>query len=490
MKKSKFQMPSSITTIIILSVIIAILTFIIPAGEYTYEDNTPIAGTYKQVDPNPQGLWNIVSAPIVGFKQAIDIIMFVLVMGGSLGIVFETKAIDAALAIVTEKLKGRERLMIPLIMIMFSIGGTTFNMAEETLVFYPIIMPILLAAGYDVITGIMTVFLGASIGITGGIVSPFSVGIASNLAGISLADGLFVRLILYLSYLTFAITFVMRYAEKVRQNPQNSVVYDIKDLVEKPFKKGFSEEVPEFTTKRKIVLGVFGLMFLIMIIGIIPWSYKFNIPVFENIHNAIKSVPVLGTLVGDIVPLGDWGFKEMTVLFFAGSILIGIFYGMKEGEIVSLFISGCRDLLGVALTIAVAKGISVIMKDGLIIDTILNFGENILSGINKVVFPAITYIVYIGLSFLIPSSSGLATATIPILAPLGEFLGVSKEYVVMVFQAGAETMNMISPTQAVLIGALTLANVPYDRWIKKVWPFVLGIMIITIVVVSIASSLF
>lgn len=489
MKQKKFKMPSSITILLILTTLIAILTFIIPAGQYEYINNTPQAGTYKAVEANPQGLWNILSAPITGFKQAIEVILFVLVLGGCLGVIFETKAIDAGLSGITKKFKGKEKLMLPIIMIICSIGGTTYGMAEETIAFYPIIMPILIAAGYDVVTGIMVIFLGAGVGIAGGLTNPFSVGIASNLAGISLADGILIRFILYIAYLTFAILFVMRYAEKVRKNPEKSIVYDIKEKVEKPFKKGDLEEVPEFTIRRKIAISIFGIMFLIMILGIIPWSAKFNIQIFENLHNYIKSIPFVGDIIGDVLPIGDWHFKEMTILFFIGSIIIGKVYGMNEGEIVRLFILGCKDILGVAITLAVAKGISVVMIDGLIIDTVLNFGETILSGISGTIFPAITYLIYIGLSFLIPSSSGLATATIPILAPLGEFIGVSKEYIVMACQAGAETMNFISPTQVVLIGALTLANVPYERWLKHILPFFLGIISITIIILTISSKL-
>lgn len=491
MEKTKkgFKMPSSITTLLLLTTVIAILTFIIPAGEYAYENGTPIAGTYQTVEANPQGLWNILSAPITGFKEAIEVILFVLVLGGCLGVLFETKAIDAGLSGVIKKLEGREKIMIPIIMILCSIGGTTYGMAEETIAFYPIIMPILLAAGYDVVTGIMVIFLGAGVGVGGGLINPFSVGIASNLAGISLADGMAVRFVLYILYVIFAITFVMRYAEKVRRNPEKSIVYDIKDKVEKPFKKSSGDEIPEFNSKRKAVMSIFGIMFLIMIVAIIPWSYKFNINIFQNFHDFIKGVPVLGTLIGDVLPLGDWYFQEMTILFFIGAIIIGKVYGMKEGQIVQLFISGCKDILSVAVTLAVAKGISVVMTDGLIIGTILHFGETLLSGINSTIFPAIAYIIYIPLSFLIPSSSGLATATIPILAPMGEFIGVGKEFVVMACQAGSESMNFISPTQTVLVGALTLANVPYERWLKHILPFFFGIVTITILVITVGNIL-
>ncbi len=487
-QKRKFKMPTSFTTIIILTALVAVMTFLVPAGQYEYADGMPVAGTYQTVPSNPQGLWDILHAPVAGFKGAIDIVLFVLVLGGCLGILFETRAIDAALSKVVEKLKGREKILIPIVMSICSIGGTTYGMAEETIAFYPILIPVLLAAGYDVVTGVMVVFLGAGVGIIGGITNPFSVGIGSNLAGISLGDGIITRVILYLACLTFAIFFVMRYAEKVRKDPTKSIVYDIRDITNAPFQKNANNDTPEFTKKRKQAISIFGLMFVIMILAIIPWGSKFNVHIFENLHTAIMGIPVLGSILGHMVPLGEWFFTEMTMLFLFGSVLIGRMYGYNEKKIVDLFVFGAKDILSVALILGVAKGLSIVMTDGLIIDTILHQGEVLLSNITGVIFPAIAYILYIPMSMLIPSSSGLQTATIPILAPLGDFLNVGREFVVMACQAGAETMNFISPTQAVLIGALTLANIPYERWLKHIMPFFIGIIVITCAVLTLGCA--
>lgn len=488
-KKSKLKMPTAFTTLIILTAIVAALTFLIPAGQYQYLDGKPIAGTYESVASNPQGLWDIAGASIEGFKGAIDIALFVIVLGGCLGIIFETKAIDAGLAKVVTKLKGREKIMIPAIMTLCAIGGTAYGMAEETIAFYPIVIPILLIAGYDVVTGVMVIFLGAGIGVTGGIINPFSVGVGSSLAGISLGDGIFIRILLFVLYLAFGIWFVMNYAEKVRKDPSKSIVADIKDLVEGPFSSDTSGDVIELTKKRRNVLIIFGSMFVLMIISIIPWSYKFGIEIFNNLHTMIMEIPFLGALLGNTLPLGDWYFKEMTMIFLIGGIIIGKAYNMKEDKIVKLFIDGAKDILSVALILGVAKGISVIMTDGKIIDTILFYGEGLLSNIQSTLFPAIAYILYIPMSFLIPSSSGLATATIPILAPLADFIGVGKEFIVMACQAGSQTMNFISPTQAVLMGALALVNIPYGRWLKHIIPFFLGIVGITVLVLTVGAMI-
>lgn len=490
MEKKKFKMPTAFTTLLILTIAVAILTFLIPAGQYEYVDGMPVAGTYQQVASNPQGIWDVIKAPVEGFKGAIDVILFVLVLGGCLGVIFETKAIDAALSKVVLRLKGREKMLIPIMMGICAIGGTTYGMAEETIAFYPIILPILLAAGYDVVTGVMIIFLGAGVGIAGGIINPFSVGIGSNLAGISLGEGMIVRIIMFLLYLTFAIGFVMHYAEKVRKDPTKSIVYDIKHITDAPFKKDLDDNIPEFDSRRKRVITVFGLMFLIMILAIIPWGSKFNIHIFEQFHEMLMSIPVIGTLLGHTTALGEWYFTEMTMLFFVGAILIGKLYGYKENEIVSLFVAGVKDIISVALVLGVAKGLSVIMSDGMIIDTVLHFGEGILTHLRAEVFPAIAYLLYIPISLLIPSSSGLQTATIPILAPLSDFIGIGREFVVMACQAGAESMNFISPTQAVLIGALTLTNIPYERWLKHILPFFIGIVLITIVSLTVGSMIF
>lgn len=483
MEKKKFKLPTAFTTLLIITVGIAFLTFIIPAGEYSYnEDGTPIVGTYEQVESNPQGLWDIFSAPINGFFDAIDIIIFVLVLGGCLGIVFETKAIDAGLSKVVFSLRGREKLMIPILMTICAIGGATYGMAEETIAFYPIVVPILLLAGYDVVTAVMVIFLGAGIGVAGGITNPFSVGIASNLAGISIGDGIFHRLLLFSLFLAFGITFVMRYAAKVKMYPEKSIVFDIKNKVEESFKKIDPNDVADLTGRRKAVLAVFSSFFLIMVVALIPWQDKFGISLFNTLHDTIQKTPILGVVVGHISPLGEWGFGELTVLFFLGSIIIGKMYSYKEDEIVRLFLNGAKDLISVALILAVAKGISVIMTNGMIIGTILNFGEHLLANVSSSIIAPLAYLLYIPLAFLIPSSSGLATATIPILAPLADFAGVDRAYIVTAMQAGAETMNLFSPTQAVLVGALTLANIPYERWLKHIIPFVLGIILITTIV--------
>ena len=489
LKKKKFEMPSSICILIILTIVLAILTHLIPAGEYTRVDNVPIAGTYTQVNSNPQGIWDVLSAPMQGFRGAIDIILFVFVLSGCLGIIGKSRSLDAGLMYVINRLNGREKLMIPIVMFIASIGGTTFGFSEETIPFYPILIPMFIAMGYDAVTACMVLFLGSGAGIVGALINPFSVGIGSDIAGISLADGMLVRVVIYIATVTAAILFTMHYAEKVRRDPSKSVVYDIHEEIESHIHKLGTDDIPEFTRQRKGILTVFAASFIVMILAIIPWSDKFNIYVFDNIHETPLPNSITRTASLEICNLWRLGNERTHSDFLLAAIIIGKMSHMKEKEMISLFVGGCQNILGVAITLGCAKGLSVIMADGLIMDTILHFGEILMSGVSRVVFPALSYIVYIFLSFFIPSSSGLATATIPIIGSLGEFLGVGKEFAVMVCAAGSETMNLISPTQAVLMGALAIAGVPFPRWVKAVLPFFFIVIAIVSIVVTIAVLL-
>ena len=279
-KKKKFEMPSSIAILILLTIALAILTHLIPAGEYTRVDNVPIAGTYTVTEPNPQGIWDILAAPMEGFRGAIDIILFVFVLSGCLGILGKSRSLDAGLMYVINRLNGREKMMIPIVMIIASVGGTTFGFSEETIPFYPILIPMFMAMGYDAVSACMVLFLGAGAGIVGALINPFSVGIGSSVAGISLADGMLIRVVLYVAMVIASILFTMHYAEKVRKDPTKSVVYDMRSQIETHINKLNTEEMPEFTRQRKSILSVFAGAFVIMIIAIIPWADKFGIYIF------------------------------------------------------------------------------------------------------------------------------------------------------------------------------------------------------------------
>jgi len=483
MSKKKFQMPTAYTILISIIIAVAVLTWVIPAGQYDLVDPSaskpqPVPGTYHVIESNPQGIWEVINAPINGFADAQDIALFVLVIGGFLGVIMKTGAIDAGIANIVRKLKGRERLMIPILMIAFSLGGTSFGMAEETIAFYPLIIPVFIAAGYDSITAVATVLLGAGIGVLNSTVNPFATGVASGFANISIGDGIFFRGGMLILHLAIAIIFVMRYADKVKKDPSKSLVADLREANEKHFLSQSTGDADlELTGKRKLVLGLFGMSFLVMILGVIPWAYKFNINIFENFNSAVSKIPGIGSPVA----LGDWWFGEMTVLFLVASVICGKVYGMKEKEIVGAFVAGARDLLGVALIVGVSRGISIVMDAGGMTQTVLYWGENSLAGLGKIPFLIFTYVFYLPMSFLIPSTSGLATLSMPIMAPMGEFAGVAKSLVVTAYQSASGIINLVTPTSAVVMGGLSIARVDYTRWVKYVAPL-LGILFLTTVI--------
>ncbi|KXZ38878.1 Uncharacterized membrane protein YfcC, ion transporter superfamily [Alkalithermobacter thermoalcaliphilus JW-YL-7 = DSM 7308] len=469
----KFKMPSAYTILFSIIIVVALLTWIVPAGQYDYVDPTaskkePIPGTYHLVEASPQGISDILMAPVNGFYDAKDVALFVIIIGGFLGVVMKTGAIDAGIAAITAKLKGREKWMIPVLMIFFGIGGSTFGMAEETIAFYPLLLPVFIAAGYDSLTAVGTILLGAGAGVLGSTVNPFATGIASGFAGISLGQGIGIRLLVLVLAETAAIIYVMRYAEKVKKDPSKSLVYDMMEDNKRHFvNQNTRSEFPELNSKRKLILALFALTFAVMIFGVIP---------FEDL--GITFVPTLW-----------WWFGELTTLFLVAAIVIGLVYGMNEDELISSFVGGARDLLGVALIIGLSRGITIIMNAGKITDTILSIGEQALTGVGSFAFIILTYLFYIPLAFLIPSTSGLATLSMPIMAPLGDFAGVSRDLVITAYQSASGTVNLLTPTSAVVMGALAIARVPYDKWLKFVFKFLLVVIAIVITALSLGILL-
>ena len=315
----------------------------------------PINGMYGIQDSS--GYINIYnSGDLYG---AIDVALFILLIGGFLGVSMKTGAIDAGINAVVKKLGSRGKLLITVMMIIFAAGGTSYGMAEESLAFYPLILAAMIALGYDALSAVALIMLGAGIGVYGSTINPFSVGIASGIAGIPLADGIIYRIILLVAGSIIGIFFVRRYATQVQKDPSKSKVADMKEANEKFFlKSGTSGEAPELTPRRKLILTLFMLSFVVMVIGVIPWS----------------------DLGITRIATRWWWFGELGALFMVMGIVIGIVGGLGEKGTVDAFIDGARDMLGVALVVAVARGISVVMSNGLIIDTVLYWCDQALTG--------------------------------------------------------------------------------------------------------------
>lgn len=465
---SRFHFPSAYTILFALIIIVAALTWIIPAGQYervaseALGKDIPVAGTYALTTANPQGFLDVILAPIAGFydpssytAKAIDVALFVLMIGGFIGVVTATGAIDAGIKRAMTRLKGQEKWMIPILMALFALGGTTEGMAEETLAFYVLLTPVMIAAGYDALTAVAVILLGAGIGVLGSTVNAFSTVIASNAAGVPFTDGLPLRLGILI--VTFAVTtaYVMRYAARVKADPSRSLVFDRKEENEQHFRSTVIDTV-DFTGLHKIVLLLFGATFAVMIWG---------------------------------VSLGGWWMAEMSGLFLFAGIAIGIIGRLGEKGLIDAFVGGARDLLGVALIIGLARGIVVVMDAGHMTDTILHWAEGMVSGLNEIVFINVMYWIQVVLSFFVPSTSGLAVLSMPILAPVADFAGVSRSLVVTAFQSAEGIVNLITPTSAVVMGGLAISRVPYERWLRFVWPLLLGLTVIIMAALSIGVLL-
>ena len=460
----KIRMPTAYTILFLLLVLVAAATWVIPAGAYERagEEDAPVAGTYHEVERQPQGPGDVILASFQGFYDAVDVALFILMVGGFLGVVMKTGAIDAGVSNVVRILNGREIWLIPVLMLMFSLGGTSFGMWEETMAFYPLLIPVFLAAGYDPLVGIAVLLLGSGAGVLASTVNPFATGIASGFAGVSLGDGLVTRLLMLAVFDAAAIWYVMAYARRVRAHPEKSLVAGISRLASPP--KG--GDTPALTFRRKVTLALFAGVFLVMIYAVIPFD-EIGVP-----------IPTLG-----------WWFPELSGLFLAGGVVIGLAYGLREQELADAFVSGAADLVGVGLIIGISRGITVLMDGGRITDTVLYWGEQALQGAGSVSFILLVYLIYLPLSILIPSSSGLATLSIPILAPLSQFAGIGGELIVTAFQSASGLVNIVTPTAAVVMGGLALGDVPFDRWIRFVWKLILIFFALTIGFLAVSAIL-
>ncbi|EEI19455.1 YfcC family protein [Lentilactobacillus hilgardii] len=481
--RKKFKMPSAYTILFLIIILVAILTWIIPAGQYsTDKAGNIIAHTYKAVASNPQGIWDVFTAPIYGMigndhtEGAISISLFILVIGGFLGVVNQTKALDDGISSVVSKYKGKEKILIPLLMILFALGGSTYGMAEETIAFYPLLIPVMIGVGFDKMVAVAIVLVGSQVGCLASTVNPFATGVASQTLNISPGDGILSRIVLLIITVAISIFYVYRYASKIEKDPAQSIVFDQREDDLKRFALDHKDQSgAKMSGRQKAVLWLFGLTFLLMIIGLIPWDQiNAKWTFFASFTKWLQGIPVLGDLIGsNLVPFGSWYFTEITTLFFLMSVIIMFVFKMKESTFVDSFLNGMGEFLGVAIIVAVARGIQVIMNDGNITATVLHWGEMGLSNLGSVVFIILAYIFYIPMSFLIPSTSGLAAATMGIIGPMGKFAGVDPSLVVTAYQSASGWVNLITPTSGVVMGALAIANVNITVW----WKFMFKLMI-------------
>lgn len=435
--------PASQDTLGQLGIKVALEKFTEPGGIYK-----PIAipNTYEQLPANPTTVNDFFMAPIKGFYDVKDIMLFVLILGGIIGVLNLSGAINAGFAALSSVTKGKEFVLIVLVTFLISLGGTTFGMAEETIALYPILIPIFIVAGYDALVGIAAIFLGSSIGTMFSTVNVFSTGIASAAAGTSTSEGLMFRIVGLVIGTLLVTAYILRYAAKVKRDPSQSLIFAQRNQIEAAMLQNSSDTVPPFTLARGLMLLLFLAAFIIMIIGVVQWG---------------------------------WWFEEMTRLFFIVGIAIVfvavLFGGLRENETIGSFVSGAADLVGVGLIIGIARGVNFILDEGLISDTILFNATQMVSGMNPAAFVIVMMFIFIILGFFIPSSSGLAVLSMPIMAPLADTVGLPRDIVVSAYQYGLGLMAFITPTGLILV-VLSMVNVTYDKWLKFVLPL-MGIVI-------------
>lgn len=473
-KKSKFML-SAFTIIIILIAGLGVLSHILPNAQFVGDEIINGSGTVGAK------LSEVLLSPILGFQNAVDVCVFVLILGGFLAIVTKTGALETGIKVLVKKLKGNELILIPILMLIFSIGGTTYGMLEETVGFYALLSVTMVAAGMDTIVASAVVLLGAGSGVLGSTINPFAVGAAVSALpeGTVVNQGLIILIgtFLWLSTLIISILFVMNYAKKVKAD-KGSTFLSLREqkMMEKKYGREETEEEKKeakLTGKQKFTLILFGLTFLVMIIGFVPWG-DFNVTVFEE---------TTGWLTGS--PLGSWYFFESALWFLIMAIIIGIINRMHEKDIVDTFIDGANDMVGVILVIAVARGASVLMQTTYLDNYIIYNASNILKNVPELVFTPLNYLLHIVLSVLVPSSSGLATLSTPIIGPLASQLGYSVEVAVMSMVSANGLVNLITPTCGAIMGGLALAKVEYSTWFKWAFKVVFTIALINILVLTV-----
>ncbi len=503
--KKKDRRRRSLSAFSILLIILVVLAVI-----------TMIMGAIGVEGVRGATLADIVTAPVLGFKNAIEVCLFVLILGGFLGIVTETGALDAGIAALVHKLHGNELILIPILMFIFSIGGTTYGMCEETVPFYLLLAATMVAAGFDSITGAAVVLLGAGCGVLGSTVNPFAVGVAiDSLSGtdIVINQGIIMGLgvVLWLVTLAISIVFVMRYAKKVKAD-KGSTILSLQEQEDMMNEWGMKESeteaatddqgnVKHMTTRQKWALIVFGLTFVVMIVSFIPWadlgfdgfdagatyeevtepvdadgiievydeatetSLAIDGAVDASATEEVEVTPAWSSFLTG-TPLGSWYFTEASAWFFIMALIIGLIGGISESRFVKAFINGAADMMSVVLVIALARSITVLMGETGLDLWILDNAAAGLAGMSAIIFAPLSFLLYIVLSFLIPSSSGMATVSMPIMGGLAAQLNFSVETMIMIYSAGNGLVNLFTPTSGAIMGGLALAKIEYTTWLK------------------------
>lgn len=483
-KRKRRSLPSSFTILFICLIAVAALTWVVASFAPSVSGATI-----------PQ----IVDAPFAGFESALQVCLFIMVLGGFLGVVNKTGALDAGIAVLVDRMGNHRILLIPALMILFGVCGSTYGMMEETVPFYILLATVTFSAGFDTMTGALIVLLGAGLGCLGSTVNPFSMGIATASLtdlGIAVNQGTTIGFgfIIFLIAEAMGILFVMRYAKKVAADPDKSALSPEerrsaqealgkdKALAEKDVEGGVA-----ITGRQKVVLALFALSFVIMIVSFIPWD-SFGISVFSAGATAEDPSSAWSAFLTGL-PLGQWYFNECGVWFFVMAIVIGLVARMSESELVSTFLAGVADIVAVALVVAVARGIAVLMGETGFDMWVLENAANALSGVPAAVFTPLCYLFFLLFSFVVPSSSGMAALTMPIMGPLAVSLGFSPEVMIVIYVVAHGVILLFTPTNGVILAGLDLAHTSYASFMKLTAKFLVVLTLVMGVVLTVGMMI-
>ena len=517
--KPRYRFPSAVTTLAIITVLVWVAAFFIPPGQYARDaDGSPIPGTYERIE-SPltfgerveqlvlapvNGIYGLLS-PAAGFVDTeivgrlfgqIGIIVFIMSIGAFISISFATHSLEVAVAALAHRLRNRGWLLIAAVMVLFSLLGTTMGFSVETLGFYALFLPLMAALGYDRLVTAAMIIVGSTIGVMAATVNPFSIGVAAGEAGVGIGDGVVLRLILWVLLTAMAVAWVLRYAAQVRGDPGTSLVGfdtpapdDVSGADEAATSPdsvtGADEADHTLSPTQKQVLAITVLAFGLMIFSVIPWAGILGGSTgpadYYLTHELAGVEPFWFEL--------NWWFPQLAMLFLVASVIVGLVARMDEREIVRLITAGASDMMGPAMVILLAGGVSVIMTNTQTLGTILHAMEQLITGASAGAFAVVTMVVNVPLAFLIPSSSGHAALAMPLLTPLADFAGVGRPLTITAWILGHGLALLVSPTNVVVVGGLAIAGVGYDKYLRFLWPLLLVLFVVSAAVLAIAASI-
>lgn len=443
MSKKVFKMPHTYVILAIIIIIAAMATYVVPAGQFDKVLNEATGrsvvdpNSFTYVEQSPVGFFDVFKAIPNGMKKGASIIFFIFIVGGAFEMFTATGAIEAGIGNAARKLEGKEKLMIPIFLLIFSLGGATFGMAEETLIFVPVGIMLARSLGYDALVGTGMVTLGAAVGFNSGFMNPFTIGVAQGIAELPLFSGMTYRLIIYVVFLVVTTFFLSRYGNKIKKDPSKSLVYDLEQKAKSSH--AALDSIRQMTKKDSVVLMTLGLGLVVIAYGVMK---------------------------------NGWYITEIAACFLLIGIVGGLIGGLTPSKLAESFVAGAKALTFGALVVGVARGILVVLQDGMIVDTIIYALANLISNLPSNITALGMFVTQIVINFFIPSGSGQAATTMPLMTPLADLVGVTRQTAVLAYQFGDGFTNSIIPTSSVLMAYLSIANIPYNKWVKWIAPLI------------------